>query len=310
MHKIWKMTWVQVKLSYRIKIAFFFMFIMPMAFFFIYAGLFARGNPNAVAQVMGPLVSLSVISSGLMGLGMQIVMMRERDMLRRYHLAPITALDVIVSRLIANYLLYLPVVVFQFALAIWMFHMPLQGSLFGLWLVFSLGFLSLGGLGLIVAGVINTMQEAQAVNNILFFAMLFLTGSTVPLSQLPHYLQKLSLFLPPTLMVIASQMMMLGNQGVAQHWPEIIGLVLSFIASLGLAAPLFRWEKEEKVSRRNRLKALWALAPLLVVGIWLNLSSGFQRTNRPLFHPSAQTAAAAKAAANSAARHLLPPHGR
>lgn len=305
MKRIWKMSWVQVKLSYRIKIAFFFMFVMPMGFFFIYNGLFARGNPQLVAALMGPLISLSVISSGLMGLGMQIVMMRERDMLRRYHLAPITALEMIVSRLLANYLLFLPLVVFQFALAIWLYHMPVHGSLFGLWLVFTLGYMALGGIGLIVAGVINTMQEAQAVNNILFFALLFLTGSTVPLYQLPRFVQHLSLFLPPTLMVVASQAMMLGGQGLGQHWPEIIGLVLSFIASLGLAAPLFRWEKEQKVSRRSRLQALLALTPLLIVGIWLNSSRSFQRTNWSLFHAPPRASRV-----THAARRMLPPQGR
>ncbi len=301
MRKIWKMSWVQVKLSYRIKIAFFFAFIMPMMFFFIFTGLIAHGKPGEVAEFMGPLISLSVISSGIMGLGMQIVMMRERDMLRRYHLAPISSLDLILSRILANYLLFLPLIVVQFALAMLLFHMPLRGSIFGLWLVFTLAFLALNGFGLIVAGVINTMQEAQAVSQILLFGLMFLTGSTAPLYYLPRFIQHLSLFLPPTLMVVASQMMMLGGQGIRQHWPEIIGLAAAFVTSLGLAAPLFRWEKEEKVSRQNRLKALLALIPLIVVGIWLNFSPTFQRTNRALFHP---TAAERSAAAQSVQRNL------
>ena len=65
MKAILKMTWVYVKLSYRIKIAFFFTFIFPMAFFFLYCGIFARSQPAAVAFLISPLISLSIISSSL-----------------------------------------------------------------------------------------------------------------------------------------------------------------------------------------------------------------------------------------------------
>src|SRR6185312_10761704 len=286
MKKVLQMAWMNVLLSYRVKIAFFFTFVFPMMFFFIYFSLFAKGNPATVADLMGPLISFSVISNALFGLSVQLVTMRERDMLRRYHLAPITPAQMVCSRLLSNYLLFLPLVVLQYALAVWWYKMPVHGSLWALWLVFSLGYLSLGAIGLVVAGIVDTVQEATVWNQILFFGLLFLTGTTLPLMSLPHFIQRLSLFMPPTLMILGSAGIMLGGQGVAQNWQVIIGLLLITCSSLGLGTALFRWEKEEKTTRRQRLQAALALIPVLIVGIWLNTSASFQKSDQAYIQAS------------------------
>lgn len=280
MKSLLRMAGMNVLLSYRIKIAFFFTFVFPMIFFFVYFSIFAGGNPEAVEAMMTPLISFSVISNALFGLSAQLVTMRERDMLRRYHLAPIGAGEMVGSRLLSNYLLFLPVVVLQYVLAVWWYHMPVQGSLFALWLIVTLGYFALGAVGLVVAGIVDTLQEATVWNNLLFFALLFLTGTTMPLLKLPAIVQHLALFMPPTLMILGGTGIMLGNQGVMQNLPEIIGLALITVSSLGLGVALFRWEKEVKTTRRMRWQAALALVPLLAVGLWLNYSPSFQRTNQ------------------------------
>ncbi|MGH9518036.1 MAG: ABC transporter permease [Terriglobales bacterium] len=299
MKKLLRMAWMNVLLSYRIKIAFFFTFIFPMMFFFIYFSLFAKGNPIMVEALMGPLISFSVISNALFGLSVQLVTMRERDMLRRYHLAPITPQQMVGSRLLSNYLLFIPLVALQYVLAVWWYKMPVHGSLVALWLVFSLGYLALGAIGLVVAGIVDTVQEATVWNQILFFGLLFLTGTTLPLVSLPGVIQHLALFMPPTLMILGSAGIMLGGQGVAQNWQVIIGLLLITISSLGLGVALFRWEKEEKTTRRQRLRAALALIPLLAVGLWLNYSPSFQQFNQAYLDASS-------AAMNGAAKAAMP----
>jgi len=284
---VWNMAKMNILLSYRVRIAFFFTFIFPMMFFFIYFELFAKGNPNVVAALMGPLISFSVISNALFGLSSQLVTMRERDMFRRYHLAPISSAQMVGSRLLSNYVLFLPVVVLQYLLAVWIYHMPVRGSLWALWLIFSLGYLALGAIGLVVAGIVDTFQEATVWNQILFFVLLFLTGTTLPLIELPRFVQHLALFMPPTLMILGSAGVMLGGQGVAANWPEIIGLLLIAGAALWLSVALFRWEKEEKSTRRSRLQAALALVPIIVVGLWLNYSPSFQKSNQAYLDASA-----------------------
>lgn len=275
---MWKMAWLNVLLAYRIRIAFFFIFIWPMMWFFIYFLIFGGMRPLAVAALFGPLVSLEIISNALFGFSMQMVTMRERDMLRRYHLAPISATIMVGSRMLSSYLLFMPVVVLQYVLAVWWFHMPVAGNLLVLFIIFSLAFLAISAIGLVIACVVDTVQEATVWNNLLFFGLLFLTGTTLPLLQLGPSIQRIALFLPPTLMIVSSSFVMLGGTGLGANWPEVLGLLIIMLACWGLGVALFRWEKEKKTSRRDRLRAALALIPILAVGLWLNTSGGFQHS--------------------------------
>ena len=63
-----------IRLVMRTKVALFFTFIFPLVFLFVYAVLIARGNPEVVAYVFGPVITLNIMGSGFWGLGMQSVM--------------------------------------------------------------------------------------------------------------------------------------------------------------------------------------------------------------------------------------------
>ena len=160
-----------IRLVMRTKIAF-------LGFLFVYAGLFGHGNPQAVAYMFGPVVTLNIMGSGFWGLGLQSVMQRERGSLRRYRLAPIGAGTMVSSSLLANYLLELPTIALMVFCAVVFFHMPLKIGLGTLLVLVSIGTLAFAGFGLTVASVANTMQEAQVYNNVVWLTLLFLSGTT------------------------------------------------------------------------------------------------------------------------------------
>ncbi len=274
-----KMTWMHIKLSYRIKVAFYFTFLFPLVFFFLYASVLGHGNGEVLQFFMGPLLSIGILSSALFGMGLQLVMMRERDMLRRYHLAPVGAWQMVGSRLLGNYLVLLPVALLQFVLAIWMYHMRPPDHPFGLWLVFTLGYAAVGAIGMVIAGVVNTVQEAQVFNQLVFLVLLFFSGSTMPLQVLSPYLRRFALFLPPTFLVLTSQDLMIGHGSLASCAPELWGLLFSFVTAFGVGIYLFRWEKEEKATGNARLKAALMLIPVIVAGLWMNLHPGILQHN-------------------------------
>ena len=259
-----------IRLVMRTKIAFFFTFIFPLGFLFVYAGLFGHGNPQAVAYMFGPVVTLNIMGSGFWGLGLQSVMQRERGSLRRYRLAPIGAGTMVSSSLLANYLLELPTIALMVFCAVVFFHMPLKIGLGTLLVLVSIGTLAFAGFGLTVASVANTMQEAQVYNNVVWLTLLFLSGTTVPLPVLPHWVQRLAAFLPATYLVSSFQGIMMQSESLRAHWPEMLGLTLSGLFGLLFAWRLFRWEKEERIPNSRKLTALLFLIPFLVIGAWMN----------------------------------------
>jgi len=259
-----------IRLVMRTKIALFFTFLFPVVFLFIYAGLFAHGNPEAVVYMFGPVVTLNIMGSGFWGLGMQSVVQRERGSLRRYRLAPIGSGTMVLSNLLANYLLGLPTIGLLVFCAVAVFHMPLKIGLLTLLILVTVGTFAFAGFGLTIASVANTMQEAQIYNNVVWLSLLFLSGVTVPLPLLPHWVQRLAAFLPATYLVTSFQAIMVQGRPLAEHWAEMVVLVVSGIFGLLFAWKLFRWEKEEKISSRAKWLSVTFIIPFLITGMWMN----------------------------------------
>jgi ABC-type multidrug transport system permease subunit len=259
-----------IRLVMRTKVALFFTFFFPLVFLFVYAGLFAHGNPQAVLYMFGPVVTLNIMGSGFWGLGLQSVMQRERGSLRRYRLAPIGPGTIVCSNLLANYLLGLPTVGLLVLFAHLVFHMPLKISLLTLLILVTVGTFAFSGFGLTIASIANTMQEAQVYNNLAWLTLLFLSGTSVPLPLLPHWVQRVATFLPATYLVSAFQAVMVQGQSLARHWPELLALCVSGTFGLLFAWKLFRWEKEERIPPRRKAMSLAFVFPFVLVGLWMN----------------------------------------
>jgi len=259
-----------IRLVMRTKVALFFTFLFPIIFLFVYSGLFAHGNTAAVIYFFGPVVTLNIMGSGFWGLGMQSVMQRERGSLRRYRLAPIGSGTMVLSSLLANYLLGLPTIGLLVLSAMAFFRMPLRMNLLTLLVLVTVGTFAFAGFGLTIASIANTMQEAQVYNNVIWFALLFLSGVTVPLPMLPHWIQRFAAFLPATYLVTSFQAIMVRGESLFAHGAEMLVLLVSGTSGLLFAWKLFRWEKEEKISRRAKLLSLSFVIPFLVMGVWMN----------------------------------------
>ena len=259
-----------IRLVMRTKVALFFTFLFPLVFLFAYAGLIAHGRPDVVAYMFGPVVTLNIMGSGFFGLGIQSVMQRERGSLRRYRLAPLGPRTMLLSNLLANYLLELPTIGLLLFCAIVIFHMPMKVGWVTLLVLVTVGTFAFAGFGLTIASVANTMQEAQVYNNIVWFTLLFLSGVTFPLPMLPRTIQRLAMFFPSTYLVSSFQSITAQAETLLKHWPEMLVLVISGCFGLLFAMKLFRWEKEERISTRAKLWSGVFVLPFLVMGVWMN----------------------------------------
>jgi len=247
----------------------FFSLIMPLAFLFIYAGIFGRGNSQAMPYLLAEVLALTVMGS-FWGLSVQLVTFREQGILRRFRLAPIGAAEMLASSIISNYILTIPTVIIEFYLSRQIFHMSSMGNLVGVFVLVTLGIATFATLGLVIASVTNTMQETQIINQIIWFAFLFLSGVTVPLPILPKLVQKVSYFLPATYLVSGLQQSMVDNAAISDLGLDLASMLGCTVIAFVVATQLFRWEPEAKAPRRAKLWAAAAVIPFLLLGIWEN----------------------------------------
>jgi ABC-type multidrug transport system permease subunit len=263
------LTRMRVRLALRNKMFFFFSIIMPLGFFFLYSAVFAKSIPLDVQYLLGPVLGLNVMGS-FWGLSATLVTFREQGILRRFHVTPATATDMLVSSILANYALTLPTAITELLLAKFLFHVPSLGSLTAVFFLVSIGTISFGSLGLVIASVTNTMQETQVLNQLLWLPLIFLSGATIPFTYLSSLVQHIALFLPATYLVSGLKRAIVDHYG-----PEKLLLILGsltawFLLTLFLSSQLFRWEPEARISRKAKLYVAATAIPFLLLGIWEN----------------------------------------
>jgi ABC-type polysaccharide/polyol phosphate export permease len=265
------LTLMRIRLAMRNKMFFFFILVMPFAFFFIWLGVFAKGVPQMVAFYLGSVLAFNVMGS-FWGLSATLVTFREQGILRRFHVAPVTASDLLASSIVANYVITIPMVVVELFLARVIFHVPSLGNPISLFLLISVGIISFGSLGLVVASVTNTMQETQVLNQLLWMPLIFLSGATFPLAFLPRTVQRIGLFLPATYLVNGLQQTIVNSATASSRYVEILALAVWAGLTFFLSAQLFRWEPEARTPRRAKLLVAATAIPFLLLGIVENRS--------------------------------------
>lgn len=261
---------MMLKLSLRDRRAFFFSLVFPLAFLYVFGLLAAGEGPEALREITSRLVGLAIMTGSFFGQGLTIAIQRERGMLRRYRLTPLGAAGLLGGTAIAGLAMVALSVGLQLLLWHVQFHAPLH---FNPWLFLVAGVISalaMASLGLVIAAVASTMQEAQILFQITFMGALFLSGMTIPLDAFPAWVQRVAVFLPPTHMMTVLDHVLLGARSLVPDLPALVALVVMTAAAFTAAARLFRWEKDDPLPRRAKLTAFLALTPILLYGAWLN----------------------------------------
>jgi len=273
---------MRISLALRNKMFFFFIIVMPFAFFFLWLGVIAKGSPKLAAFYLGPVLAFNVMGS-FWGLSATLVAFREQGILRRFHVAPVTASDLLASSIVANFVLTIPTVVVELFLARVVFHVPSLGNPLALFLLICVGIVSFGSLGLVVASVTNTMQETQVLNQLLWLPLIFLSGATFPLAFLPRAVQRFGLFLPATYLVNGLQQTIVNSATAWSRYAEILSLSFWACLTFFLSAQLFRWEPEAKIPRRAKLLVAATAIPFLLLGVVENMSDRVLREAHTAF---------------------------
>ena len=282
MSTTWTLTKARMLLALRNRAFLFFSLVMPLAFLFLYLGIFGRSNPAEATYLMGPVLGLTVMGS-FWGLSVQLVMFREQGILRRFRLAPVGPGAMLASSILSNYILTLPTVILEFLLARWIFHMDRFGNLWGVWAFVTLGTVTFAAFGLIVASVTNTMQETQVINNAIWFVFLFLSGATIPLPVLPAWVQGLAVFLPPTYLITGLQRVLVAGATLWQVRAELIALAAGSALAFFISMQLFRWEPEEKVTGQAKAWAAATIVPFLLLGVWESAQGQLRNDSKAMF---------------------------
>ncbi|MDQ6677842.1 MAG: ABC transporter permease [Acidobacteriota bacterium] len=259
---------IELKLALRNRSALFFNYMFPLIFFFIFAQAFHAEQGGAILQVVAMVATIGVIGNGLFGAGMRAVQEREQNILRRYKVTPISPAPLLTSSIVTGLILYLPYIALMLFLANRIYHMPVPEHLISMFVFVAFGTVAFRSIGLIIASVVNSMQESVILVQILYFVMLFLSGASFPISIFPTWLQNLSQFIPATYLVSGLQGILLRHESILQNAAPVLALVITTVVALFVSTKIFRWEKEEKIRSSAKLWILAVMVPFFLIGIY------------------------------------------
>ncbi|MFW2372185.1 MAG: ABC transporter permease [Gammaproteobacteria bacterium] len=187
-------------------------------------------------------LAMNMMFSALFGVGYVIVRYRKNGVLKRLRATPISALEFLTAQVISRMWLIVVITLVVYLGMDMIIDFNMNGSLFSLFVVFTLGAFCLISLGLVVAARIRSEEMAGGLLNMVSWPMIFLSGVWFSLEGLQPWVQKIALIFPLTHIIEASRAIMIDGVGITGVMTHLIVLLVMSVCFLLLGAYSFRWE--------------------------------------------------------------------
>ncbi len=235
------------KLSLRGMDMFIFAICMPVVVIVILGIVYGskpafEGAPYTFLELsFGAVASIPICAGGLMGLPLVISDYRNKKILKRYKVTPISPALILVVQFVIYTLYAIVSLVLVFLCASILFGFQLHGSLLAFLGAYLLVLLSMFSIGLLVGGLSPNVKTAGIAASLLYFPMLIFSGSTLPYEAMPAALQKAADFLPMTQGIKLLKAALL-NLPMGDFLLPVIVMIALAVICVGLSVRFFKWE--------------------------------------------------------------------
>jgi ABC-2 type transport system permease protein len=300
--------WLTLRLNFRSKQAVVYGFVFPLLFLFAFWGIYYKKEIPPLANELGQLLTVTILSGACFGMPTAMVSERERGVWRRYRLLPSATGGIVLSAMVVRVVLVAIAIVMQLVLAHYVCGAAWPARPFLLAGVFFFVAFAFLGLGLVIAMLADNVPAVQALGQIVFLPMLMIGGIGVRLDQLPNWAAHIAAFLPGVYSVDALDAA-LRPRPLSSAIPLSYCLfALTIIGAAGCLTgrQMFRWDAAQKMTGRSRAWVTAALAAWLAVGVLAEEGGKVKSRHFATLASTAQPTTT-KAAATQVARVVPPP---
>ncbi|MEQ9640538.1 MAG: ABC transporter permease [Alphaproteobacteria bacterium] len=177
------------------------------------------------------MIALAALMVGVIHPAASIVREREAGTIEQLRVTPIGTTELFVAKTFPTLIMGL-LSIFPSLLIVWWFDVPLHGSLPMFLGLTALFLVSAIALGVLVAAVSATLQQALLLSFFGLFPIMFLSGTLAPIESMPDVLQTISLVSPLRHYLDITLGIFLKGSGLGELWPHALALV-------GVGVPLF-----------------------------------------------------------------------
>ena len=191
---------------------------------------------NFVPAIMGTLLMLVCA----MMTSISIVREKERGTMEVLLVSPVRPILIVIAKVIPYLVLAFIILIVILLMANSLLGVPLQGSVFWIFLISTIYILLALSLGLLVSNITKTQLVALLLSAmVLLMPIVMLSGMFFPIESMPKVLQYVSAIIPTRYYTSAMRKLMIMGVGVRQVMHEMIVLICMLIGLLGLSLAMF-----------------------------------------------------------------------
>lgn len=187
------------------------------------------------------LVGLTIMSTGMWGVGFAIVQARLRKVLKLLVASPMRRREYLLAQVQARLMFLAPEVAVPIGFGALALGMPVHGSIGAIAVVAVIGALAFAAIGLLAASRVRTFEAISGMMNLLMTPMWILSGVFFSAANFPDAIQPFIQVLPLTALVDALRAVVLEGATLSAVRGELALLSLWAVVPFGLALRLFRW---------------------------------------------------------------------
>ncbi|MBF1441679.1 MAG: ABC transporter permease [Prevotella nanceiensis] len=191
---------------------------------------------NFVPAIMGTLLMLVCA----MMTSISIVREKEKGTMEVLLVSPIRPIMIVVAKVIPYLVLAFVILIVILLMATFVLNVPIQGSLFWIFVVSTIYILLALSLGLLVSTIAKTQLMALLISAmVLMTPIIMLSGMMFPIESMPKILQYVSAVVPTRYYISAMRKLMIMGVGIEQIYYEVIVLTGMFATLLTLSLAKF-----------------------------------------------------------------------
>ena len=169
-----------------------------------------------------------------------IVREREKGTMEVLLVSPIQPIMIIVAKVIPYLVLAFIILIIILLMSAFVLDVPMQGSLFGIFLISTIYILLALAFGLLVSNIAETQLEALLLSAmVLLIPILLLSGMIFPIESMPRILQYVSAIIPTRYYTSAMRKLMIMGVSIKEVYHEIAILVGMLVVLLSLSLARF-----------------------------------------------------------------------
>ncbi len=238
---------VEMRLSIRGMDMLIFAIFMPLTILVILGLIYGQqpafegADYTFFQQSFSAISTVSICSGGLMGLPLVVSEYRERKILKKFKVTPVSSVMILIVELAVFSIYSVASLILLLITSTLLFDYPITGSLLNFILIFLLVMLAMFSIGMMVGGVAKDRKVANITASLLYFSMLIFSGATLPYEVMPLSLQRISDFMPLTQGI---KLLKNASIGLAQHnmlYQVTLMLTIIVLCTIG-SIKFFKWE--------------------------------------------------------------------